>query len=91
MLRRWTFIAEGQPLTIALVGVKEDGSAYALDLRAGRPVSSEEIENIEFSLPLPLVELKKLKVGQLLYVNVSVRFDDVSETLFPSLDFQILE
>jgi len=91
VLRRWTFIAEGQPLTIALVGVKEDGSAYALDLRAGRPVSSEEIENIEFTLPLPLVELKKLKVGQLLYVNVSVRFDDVSETLFPSLDFQILE
>ncbi|MNP07755.1 hypothetical protein D3C76_997980 [compost metagenome] len=88
-LRRWTFIAEGQPLTISLRGVAIDESPYAFTLRAGQPVSSEEIAEIDFILPLPLVELKKLKVTTKLYVDVSVRFDDVLETPFPTLDFDI--
>lgn len=91
VLRRWAFIAEGQPLTISLEGVKKDESAYAFNLRAGQPVSSDEIKEAEFILPLPLVELNKLKVGRKLYVKVSVRFDDVLETSFPTLDFDIIE
>lgn len=90
-LRRWTFIAEGQPLTISVRGLGKDESPYAFTLRAGQPVSSEEIEKIEFILPLPLVELKKLKPTSQLYIDVSVRFDDKSETLFPTKDFEIRE
>ncbi|WP_367393411.1 hypothetical protein [Pseudomonas sp. X4] len=89
LLRRWTFIAEGQPLTISLRGLAKDESPYAFTLRAGQPVSSEEIEKIDFILPLPLDELKKLKTPSQLFIEVSVRFDDVLETPFPTLDFEI--
>lgn len=88
-LRRWVFIAEGQPLTISLRGFAKDESPYAFTLRAGQPVSSEEIAETDFILPLPLVELKKLKATSQLFIDVSVRFDDVLETPFPTLDFEI--
>ncbi|WP_060513254.1 hypothetical protein [Pseudomonas sp. NBRC 111124] len=89
--RRWPFCVEGQPLTISLRGFSKDESAYEYDLRAGQPVSDDEFKDAQITLPLPLEELKKLKVGSKLHVDVSVRFDDVRETPLPTLSFDILE
>lgn len=88
-LGRWAFMGAEQPLTISLQGVMADGTDYRFDLRDGKRVTPEEANEGKVSLPLPLVELMKLKLDSKLYVRAGVRFDDVSDTPFQTTDINI--